>query len=218
MRYYCLIQCALLWILTITVSQAANGHLPAKALLPNLTFSWLDDKSAFLAGDVATIKVKLLQSLFSGKMVDLSQHSMAFSVSVNGKKGNSSFISGICSNTEGDPTGWNITFIPIMAGDFGLVIEEIHLGIVDSSLHFSVTPGHIYPSGCTASWLGYNAVLAGTKASILVLPIDAFGNNLEKGVPGPSDQYFNLSVSYENGLSVHLGDFKYQGWKPHTFF
>jgi hypothetical protein len=104
-------------------------------------FNWLDENSAFRAGDMATIKVTLLRSPFSSKMVDLNQHSMAFSVSVNGKKGNSSFISGVCSNTEGDPTGWNITFIPIMAGDFGLLIEEIHFGIIDSSLHFSVTPG-----------------------------------------------------------------------------
>lgn len=108
---------------------------------PGLEFNWIDDKSAFQAGDVAKIQVKILQSPFSGKMVDLTWHSMAFSVSVNGKKGNSSFISGVCSNTEGDPTGWNITFVPIMAGDFGLLIEEIHFGIVDSSLNFTVTPG-----------------------------------------------------------------------------
>ncbi|XP_078150864.1 gamete expressed 2 [Carex rostrata] len=217
MRYYCFINCTLLWFLIVTVSQATNGHLPAKATLPSLAFSWLDDKSAFLAGELATIMVRLLRSTFTGKMVDLSQHSMAFSVSVNGKKGNSSFVSGICSNTQGDPINWNITFIPIKAGDFGLVIEEIHFGIVDSSLHFSVTPGHIYPSGCTASWMGYNEVLAGTKASILILPSDAFGNNLEKEAVGPSDQYFNLSVSYENGSSVRLADFKFQGWNDEGY-
>lgn len=77
--------------------------------------------------------------------------------------------------------------------------------------------GHIYPSGCTASWMGYNEVLAGTKASILILPSDAFGNNLEKGAVGPSDQYFNLSVSYENGLTVRLADFKFQGWNDEGY-
>jgi hypothetical protein len=60
--------------------------------------------------------------------------------------------------------------------------------------------------------MGYNEVLAGATASILILPSDAFGNNLAKESPGPTDQYFNLSVSYENGLSAPLAGFKYQGW------
>lgn len=77
--------------------------------------------------------------------------------------------------------------------------------------------GHIYPSGCTVSWMGYNEVLAGTKASILVLPSDAFGNNLAKGSLGPTDQYFNLSVSYKNGSSVRLADFKYQVWNEEGY-
>ncbi|KAJ4761187.1 Protein GAMETE EXPRESSED 2 [Rhynchospora pubera] len=211
MHCYCSLIYAFLWLLTRCLSQA-NAPSPAEAPPPSLTFSWLDDKSVFQAGDVAAIKVNLLQSSFSDKMTDSSHHSMNFSVSVNGKKGDSSFISGVCSNADGDPASWNITFIPIMAGEFGLLIEEVHFGIFDSSLSFHVTPGQIYPSGCIASWVGDSTALAGTKASILILPTDGFGNKLATGTLELTNQYFDLSISYENGSSVVLEDLIYQGW------
>lgn len=111
--------------------------------MPSFAFGWLNDKNTFQAGEIATIKIKLLDYVFKDKNFNLSSNPMNFSLSVSGKRGNSSYVSGVFPNLEGDPTFWNISFIPIWAGEFTAVITEDHLGISDSTLHFSVTAGMI---------------------------------------------------------------------------
>ncbi|XP_073117986.1 protein GAMETE EXPRESSED 2 isoform X4 [Elaeis guineensis] len=209
------ILCLLLWILSSDSSLAEESShqtgAGGKPPIPSFAFGWLDDKNTFQAGEIATIKIKLLDYFFSDK--NLSSHPMNFCLSVSGKKGNSSYVSGVFPYLEGDPTFWNISFIPIWAGMFTAVITEDHLGISDSTLHFSVTAGHTYPSACMASWGNLsNEFVAGTKAYLFVLLKDAFGNSISSGNDGPSKDYFVLSASYENGSTVNVLDVRYNGW------
>lgn len=75
--------------------------------------------------------------------------------------------------------------------------------------------GDIYPSVCVASWTGpVNKFKAGSKASVLILARDAFGNNISsspnKEEPIPFN--FTLSSSYPNGSIVSDLDVKHTGW------
>ncbi|KAG1364414.1 protein GAMETE EXPRESSED 2 [Cocos nucifera] len=143
-----LILCLLVWIFSSDSSLAEESSYQTgaggKPPIPSFAFGWLDDKNTFQAGEIATIKIKLLDYSFSDK--NFSNHPMNFSLSVSGKKGNSSYVSGVFSYLEGDPAFWNISFIPMWAGKFTAVITEDHLGISDSTLHFSVTAGNDGPS------------------------------------------------------------------------
>ncbi|KAK8964741.1 hypothetical protein KSP40_PGU016890 [Platanthera guangdongensis] len=120
-------------------TQGGHDLVGVGVKIPHLSFaiSWLDDKTSYQAGDVATIKIKLLNNSLSG---NLSTYKMHFSVSVSGKKGNSSYISAVFPYIDGDPTFWNISFTPIKVGDFSVVVVEDFSGVTDSTLHFSVTP------------------------------------------------------------------------------
>ncbi|XP_073002340.1 protein GAMETE EXPRESSED 2 [Typha latifolia] len=215
------ILCTLLSILLLKPSVAAEfpsreGY-GGKLSIPSFAFSWLDNKAIFQAGDVATIKVKLLDSSSIEKKFESNRYLMSFSLSVSGKRGNSSYISGVFQYLDGDPSFWNITFTPIMLGDFTMVVSEDNFGITDSSLHFTVTAGHMHPSVCVASWMDQNEFVAGTKAYILVLPKDAFGNNISKEIDRPGKEYWRLSASYENGSAVELLDFRYSGWNKYGY-
>ncbi|XP_072977217.1 protein GAMETE EXPRESSED 2 [Typha angustifolia] len=141
------ILCTLLSILLLKPSVVAEfpsreGY-GGKLSIPSFAFSWLDNKAIFQAGDVATIKVKLLDSSSIEKKFESNRYLMSFSLSVSGKRGNSSYISGVFQNLDGDPSFWNITFTPIMLGDFTMVVSEDNFGITDSSLHFTVTAGDL---------------------------------------------------------------------------
>lgn len=122
--------------------------LDLRVEVPNPCFAvgWPDDKTTYQAGDLATIKIKLLNNSLNG---NLSTDKMHFSVSVNGKKGNSSYISAVFPHTDGDPIFWNISFTPIQVGNFSVVVIEDFSGVTDSSLHFSVIAGKIsYHDSC----------------------------------------------------------------------
>ncbi|XP_038983820.1 protein GAMETE EXPRESSED 2 isoform X2 [Phoenix dactylifera] len=211
------ILCLFIWILSSDSSLAEESSSPTgaggKPPLPSFAFGWLDDKNTFQAGEIATIKIKLLDYSFGDKSSNFSSYPMNFSLSVSGKKGNSSYVSGVFSYLEGDPTFWNISFIPIWIGEFTALITEDYLGISDSTLHFSVTAGHTYPSACVASWGNLsNEFVAGTKAYLFVLQKDAFGNSISSGNDGPNKDYFMLSASYENGSTVNVLDVRDNGW------
>ncbi|KAJ6808757.1 protein GAMETE EXPRESSED 2-like [Iris pallida] len=185
-----------------------GGKLP----IQSFSVSWLDDKTTYQAGDIATIKVKLFDGSFSNENFNLSRYSTNFSLSVNGKKGNSSYISGVLPYFERDPTFWNVSFTPIRVGEFSMVVKEEHSGISDSSLHFTVTSGHIYPSACETSWMDLvDEFAAGSTVKLLVLLKDAFGNNISS-VDGPSKDYFMVFSSFENGSAPNMLDFRNNGW------
>ncbi|XP_059632750.1 protein GAMETE EXPRESSED 2 [Cornus florida] len=182
--------------------------------IPNIIFSWLDDKDTFLAGDIASIKVRVLGNFNS------SNYKYAFSpnITVNDKMGNNSLISGLSSNFGADLSNWRITFTPIMVGLFNVLITDDHFNVFDSSMHFRVTPGRMYPSACIVAWMGLtNEYVAGTNATVLILPKDAFGNNVSSTSEGPRSYNFSVSASNANGSTATVLNVTYKGWSEFGF-
>ncbi|ESQ32377.1 hypothetical protein EUTSA_v10005444mg, partial [Eutrema salsugineum] len=168
--------------------------------LPNFTFSWSDDKNNFTSGEIAGITIKVLGNFETKGNASLEQRAFKPTLTVNGKKGNSSYISGVSLDLGDDVNTWKITFTPILFGIFNIVIDDENFKVLDSSLHFEVAPGLMYPSVCVVSWMGLaNVFEAGMNASILILPKDAFGNNISFSGKETELQGFSLSLLYENG-------------------
>ncbi|KAJ0960858.1 hypothetical protein J5N97_001263 [Dioscorea zingiberensis] len=204
--------------------------LADKLPLPSYIVSWLDDKRDYQAGNIAIIKIRPLDHSLHNVSFNPSRYAFKFSLTVNGRKGNSSYISGVMVYTDGDPTNWNISFIPLQVGEFNVAINEDHSGVTDSSLHFSVSPvllaftlhssnkhlvyeGNLYPSTCVAHLRNFgNEFVAGTKAHVLILPKDAFGNNISLRADPPSKDYFmSISTLQKMGLFHILQDIQYNG-------
>ncbi|KAG0458934.1 hypothetical protein HPP92_022062 [Vanilla planifolia] len=188
-----------IWIV-LSVSATADDFpsegFRVKVSQPRFAVSWLDDRSIYQAGDAATVRIKLLDNSFNG---NLSTVKLYFSVSVCWQKGNSSYISAVFLYVGEDSSFYNISFTPIRVGEFSLIVVEDFSGVSDSSLHFRVIAGHIYPSACLPSWNNVaEEVVAGMKAFLLVFAKDAFGNNISS-MEVPSKDYFILSATYQNG-------------------
>lgn len=109
--------------------------------MPNFAFSWLDDKNTFQAGDTATIKIKVLGNFDSEGNASLEKSAFKPNLTVNGKIGNSSYISGVLLETGEDTNNWRILLVPITVGLFNLIISDDPFDVMDSSLHFKVEPG-----------------------------------------------------------------------------
>lgn len=103
---------------------------------PDFAFSWLDARDTFKAGDIATIEIKVLNNFDK-----LDKNAFNPTLIVNGKIGNSSYISGILTDFEGDPGNWKLFFTTITAGLFNVIVNDDHYQVLDSSLHFQVEPG-----------------------------------------------------------------------------
>ncbi|XP_068483450.1 protein GAMETE EXPRESSED 2 [Phaseolus vulgaris] len=179
-----------------------------RSQLPLFAFSWWDDKGTFHAGDIATIKVKVLENADK-----IDKNVFNPTLTVNGKEGNSSYVSTLLSDFEGDPNEWKISFTPIRVGLFNVLISEDRYKVDDSSLHFQVEPGNMYPSVCVASWKGVrHEYEAGSKATIMVLLKDAFGNGISKTTEVSYLPDFKLSVLHENGSVASSPDIFNMGW------
>ncbi|PON88358.1 1,4-alpha-glucan-branching enzyme [Trema orientale] len=175
---------------------------------PEFAFSWLNDKDTYKAGDIATIKIKVLNNFDK-----LDKNAFKPTLSVSGKTGNSSYVSGVLTDLEGNPDDWNVFFTTITAGLFNVMINEDRYQVFDSSLHFQVEPGRIYPSICFASWMGYvNEFEAGARARVLILPKDAFGNNVTSTGEDPSSHNLTLSALYGNGSVADSPNVTRIGW------
>lgn len=180
---------------------------------PSFAFSWLDDLNTFEAGGIATIKIKVLGDFDSRGNGSLDERAFNPTLTINGKMGNSSYISGVSSNLEGDSSNWRISFTPIMAGVFNVIISDKDFGILDSSLHFEVLAGHIYPSVCVASWMSsINEFVAGTRVTVLILPRDAFGNNISSSSDDPKSSNFIVSAFNATGSVANLLNITNMGW------
>ncbi|XP_056845476.1 protein GAMETE EXPRESSED 2 [Raphanus sativus] len=168
--------------------------------LPKFSFSWSDDKNKFKSGEVAVISIKVLGNFEANGNASLGQGAFKPTLTVNGKTGNSTYISGVSLDLGDDVNTWKIYFTPIMVGVFNIVIDDELFKVLDSSLHFDVEPGLMHPSVCAVSWMGLNNVFeAGMNASILILPMDAFGNNISFSGKEMDLQGFSLSLLDENG-------------------
>ncbi|PNT64619.1 hypothetical protein BRADI_4g30665v3 [Brachypodium distachyon] len=179
-------------------------------LMPWFAFSWLGYKSSFRAGDTAVIMIRALDL----SDADLVRRTASFSATVNNKAGNSTYITDVAAHLEGDPASWNLTFVPIRAGDFVVSVAEERLSIGVSTLQYSVAAAGVHPSASLVSWMYYSGCVAGSKAFLSVIPRDAFGNNVTRGtdMPGAAGEYFRVEGSYGNGTAGEFLDFHYNGW------
>ncbi|KAG7537207.1 Immunoglobulin E-set [Arabidopsis suecica] len=185
----------LFFFIAISISQSTD-----ESGLPKFTFSWPNDKNKFKSGEIAEILIKVLGNFDNHGNASLGQRAFKPTVTVNGKIGNSSYISGVSLDLGEDISNWKIYFTPIMVGIFNIVIDEENFKVLDSSLHFKVEPGLMYPSVSVVSWMGLaNVFEAGMNASILILPKDAFGNNISFSGKEMEFQGFSLSLLNENG-------------------
>lgn len=73
--------------------------------------------------------------------------------------------------------------------------------------------GHIYPSVCIASWMSHvNEFVAGTRVTVLILPRDAFGNNISSSSDEPNAFNFLVSANNETGSVAALLNVTNTGW------
>ncbi|OEL30159.1 Protein GAMETE EXPRESSED 2 [Dichanthelium oligosanthes] len=195
---------SLLLCISLLTSSLAQQQGPVPAFL----FDWLEGKSAFIAGDTAAITVRPLDLPDGASLRSL----LSFWVSVNGKKGNSTYITDVAVHLGDDPSTWKITFVPLRAGDFVALVAEARLSVGESSLQFTVAAAGVHPSASRASWTFDDGahVVAGTRAFVSVFPRDAFGNGVARGDDLPG--YFKVSGSYVNGSAVEFLNFYYNGW------
>ncbi|CAN6217719.1 unnamed protein product [Urochloa humidicola] len=202
-------------LLCISLLVATSVAQQPPYTVPAFLFDWLDGKSAFTAGDTATITIMPLD--FPNPGDPSRRASLNFWVSVRGKKGNSTYITDVTSHIGEDPSTWRLTFVPLRAGaDYVALVAEERLSVGESSLYFTVAAAAaVHPSASRAAWTfdgdGGDRVVAGSRALVSVFPRDAFGNGIARGEDMPD--YFRVSGSYAaNGAAVELLDFHYNGW------
>nr|XP_027120821.1 protein GAMETE EXPRESSED 2-like [Coffea arabica] len=100
-----------------------------------------------------------------------------------------------------------------MVGLFNVLITEENFNVLDSSLHFRVTPGKMYLAAGIVLWMdGANEFVAGTKATILILPKDAFGNNVSSISKGSESYSFWLSATSLDGSAADVLNITDKGW------
>ncbi|KAH6831907.1 hypothetical protein C2S53_012782 [Perilla frutescens var. hirtella] len=209
----------ILLLLTLTTFFAFSLIVqPAKSdgamELPVFAFSWLNDNDAFVAGDTATIKVRVLGNYESGKY----EFDFKPNITVNDKMGNSSFVTGVSLHFDGGTENWSISFSPIMVGVFNLLITDEHFRVFDSTLHFQVKPGQMYPAAGILSWRdGVDEFIAGTSAGVLILAKDAFGNNVSSISEGSRHYKFSLFALTSNGIPASLLNVTFKGWNQQGY-
>ncbi|KFK40717.1 gamete expressed 2 protein [Arabis alpina] len=177
---------------------------------PKFAFSWLDDKNKFQSGETAGVLIRVLGSFENGS---LGKTTFNPRVTVNGKTGNNTYISGVFLHLGDDVSKWKISFVPIMVGIFNIVVDEENFKVLDSSLHFEVEPGLMHPSVCVVSWMGLtNKFEAGMNATILILPKDAFGNNMSLFGKEMEFSGFSLTLLEENGSIASILNITHTRW------
>lgn len=73
--------------------------------------------------------------------------------------------------------------------------------------------GQMHLSVCVASWMNLvNEFEAGTKAIVLILPKDAFGNNISSTSEEPNSHNFTMSALYANGSIASVPNITFMGW------
>ncbi|XP_058212496.1 protein GAMETE EXPRESSED 2 [Rhododendron vialii] len=208
--------CTIIYLFPISLSSPFGPKLAQseKVPIPSFAFGWADQKDTFMAGDVATIKVIVLGNYERDKY----KYGFDPNVTVNGKMGNSSLLSGLSSNFDKDPSVWRISFIPIRFGLFNVLVTDDNFNVLDSSLHFRVTAGKFYPTACLVSWMGQmNEFVAGTKATVVIPPEDAFGNNVSLASQVQSTFNFTVSATYVNGSVATVLNVTDIGWHENGY-
>ncbi|CAM8993172.1 unnamed protein product [Rhodiola kirilowii] len=183
--------------------------------MPTFAFSWLNDNNTFTAGDTATIKVKV----FADNLQVFVKTPLNLTLTVNGKAGNNTYISGVYSSFVGDSESWFLSFIPISAGVFNVIIADDVYNVLDSSLHFQAVAGRVDTAACLASWMGLVSDFeAGATATVLILPRDSFGNNVSSTAEEAGLYGFTVSAFYSNGSMASLFNVSHMGWNLLGYF
>ncbi|KAK9059167.1 hypothetical protein SSX86_021786 [Deinandra increscens subsp. villosa] len=178
-----------------------DSHLPS----PSLVFNFPDNRSDFRAGDNAVIRIVVLKDFKSQE----DRHSFNPNITINDTMGNSSLITGLWCDTN----NMKIYFIPIMAGKFNLLINHTRFNVTSNLLSYTVTPGPIYEPGGIVSWTDQiSDFVAGTKSTVLILPKDAFGNNVTIASEGQNIFNFEVSAADLNGSNTNLLNISNKGW------
>ncbi|GAB2210292.1 hypothetical protein Droror1_Dr00015555 [Drosera rotundifolia] len=174
---------------------------------PLFAFSWLNDTNAFVAGDTATINVKVLGDFAPG------HRGFVPVVSVNGKEGNSKLVIDMGFEFGEDDVGrWRIRFVVVTVGVFNVEIREVGFGVMDS-LHYFVDAGPMHPAVSVVSWMeSLNEFEAGTRAMILILPKDAYGNNVPSTNIELNSYGFSVSATFTNGSAASVLTVTNLGW------
>nr|CAB3457099.1 unnamed protein product [Digitaria exilis] len=144
-----------LLLLCISLLASPSSHAQQQqpqpgAPVPVFVFGWQDYRSTFKAGDTAAITVRPLDFPDAASR----RSSLSFWVSVNGKRGNSSYVTDVAAHLGDDPNAWSITFVPLRAGDFVALVAEERYSVAESYLEFGVLPAAtVHPSASRASWM-----------------------------------------------------------------
>ena len=71
----------------------------------------------------------------------------------------------------------------------------------------------MYPSVSVATWFGFlNEFEAGSNAPLLILPKDAFGNNISSTDKELNSYNISVTALNENGSIASLPNITYMGW------
>ncbi|CAH2065290.1 unnamed protein product [Thlaspi arvense] len=197
------------------LNAVSNSHSTDESGPPKFTFSWSNEKNKFKTGEVAGIMIKVLGNFENQGNASLGQRAFNPRLTVNGKTGSSSYVSGVSLDLGADISTWKISFTPIMVGVFNIVIDDENFKVLDSSLHFEAEPGLMYPYVCVVSWMGLaNLFEAGMNASILILPKYAFGNNISYSGKDMEMEMQGLSLSLlnENGSIASILNITHTRW------
>lgn len=95
---------------------------------------------------------------------------------------------------------------------FALILIPDKLWNMNFSALFRIE-GQLYPSVSVASLMGQMSQFeAGTRATVLILPKDAFGNNVSSNGEEPSSFNFTASASFANGSFASTLNITHMGW------
>lgn len=78
---------------------------------------------------------------------------------------------------------------------------------------FSLLQGKLYPTAAIASWTdGLDEFIAGSRAELLILPKDAFGNNVSLASEGSDIYNFTLYATLLDGSPATVLNITENGW------
>lgn len=78
--------------------------------------------------------------------------------------------------------------------------------------------GQMYPSAGILSWKdGFNEFTAGMRAEVMILPKDAFGNNISSSSEGSKLYNFSLFASTSNGFPASVLNVSQKGWNQQGY-
>ncbi|KAJ7541186.1 hypothetical protein O6H91_10G049500 [Diphasiastrum complanatum] len=203
------------WNASIANSPLAFTVTAGDIYVPACTATWLSRPNILFAGDQATIRIQLIDAYQNSVSLQNGRSDFFnFTVSVEGKVGNSKYIADISMVSEYGLTGYQqITFYPLKSGSFWLQIGDGADWLSNSPLSYTVFPGEVYIPAVRAEWVDdIYTFKAGTQAALRILLMDAYNNNISWATGKVDFVYFDLSVAgTSSGSNAITNLSQYQG-------